>query len=66
MREQRVLLVATAHKALMRNAEVEDQAPAASLVSQVTPNLHFAAPLARAGRDDMLLADRVSSRGGAT
>ena len=31
----------------MRDAEVEDQAPAASLVSQVVSNVHVAAPLAR-------------------
>jgi hypothetical protein len=31
----------------MRDAEVEDQAPAASLVSQVVSNFHVAAPLAR-------------------
>jgi hypothetical protein len=35
----------------MGDAEVEDQAPAASLVSQVVPNLHVAASLARAGRE---------------
>jgi hypothetical protein len=47
----------------MRDAEVEeDQAPAASLVSQVVPKLHVAAPLACACRDSMLGADRVSSR----
>jgi hypothetical protein len=46
----------------VRDAEVEDQALAASLVSQVVPNLHVAAPLARGGRDSMLGADRVSSR----
>ena len=58
MREQPVLLrVATAPKAFMRDDEVEDQAPAASLVSQVVPNLHVAAPLAHAGRDSMLGAD---------
>jgi hypothetical protein len=46
----------------MGDAEVEDQAPAASLVSQVVPKLHVAAPLARACRDSVLGADRVSSR----
>ena len=46
----------------MRDAEVEDQAPAASLVSQVVPNLHDAAPLACACRDPMLGADSVPSR----
>jgi hypothetical protein len=46
----------------MRDAEVEDQAPAASLVSQVVAELHVAAPLARACRDSLLGADRVSSR----
>ena len=46
----------------MRHAAVEDQAPADSLVLQVVPNLHVAAPLARAGRDSVLGADRVSSR----
>jgi hypothetical protein len=45
-----------------RDAEVEDQAPAASLVSQVVPKLHVAAPLACACRDSMLGADSVSSR----
>ena len=41
-REQPVLLrVATASK-VFSDAEVEDQAPAASLVSQVVPNLHVA------------------------
>ena len=38
----------------MRDAEVEDQAPAASLrdlISQVVADLHVAAPLACAGRD---------------
>jgi hypothetical protein len=30
--------------AFMRDAEVEDQAPAASFVSHVVPNLHVAAP----------------------
>ena len=35
----------------LRDAEVEDQAPAASLVSQEVANLHVAAPLARASRD---------------
>jgi hypothetical protein len=34
-----LLRAATAPKALKRDAEVEDQAPAASLVSQVVPNL---------------------------
>ena len=43
--------VAATPTTLMRDAEVEDQAPAASLVSQVVPNLHVAAPLACAGRD---------------
>jgi hypothetical protein len=56
----------------LRDAEVEDQAPAANLVSQVVRihtsprrwpalavNLHVAAPLARACRDSMLGADRV-------
>jgi hypothetical protein len=33
------------------DAELEDQARAASLASQGVPNLHVAAPLARAGRD---------------
>jgi hypothetical protein len=42
--------------------EESDQAPAASLVLQVVPNLHVAVPLARAGRDSVLGADRVSSR----
>jgi hypothetical protein len=36
---------------MLRDAKVEDQAPAASLVSQVVPDLHVAAPLACAGRD---------------
>jgi len=43
--------VAATPTTLMRDAEVEDQTPAASLVSQVVPNLHVAAPLACAGRD---------------
>ena len=43
--------VAATSITLMRDAEVEDQAPASSLVSQVVPNLHVAAPLACAGRD---------------
>jgi hypothetical protein len=42
-------------------AEVEDQALAAGLASQVVSDFHVAAPLARAGRDSMLGADRVSS-----
>ena len=46
----------------MRHAAAEDQAPADSLVLQVVPNLHVAAPLARASRDSVLGADRVSSR----
>ena len=47
----------------MRDAEVEeDQAPAASLVSQVVPKLHVAAPLACACRDSMLCAHDVSGR----
>jgi hypothetical protein len=49
-------------KTLMRDAEVEDQAPASSLVSQVVPNFHVAAPLACACRYPMLGAHRVSSR----
>ncbi len=47
---------------LMRDAEVEDQAPAASLVWQVVAKHHFDAPLSRACRDSMLVAARVSSR----
>ncbi len=35
----------------LRDAEVEDQASVASLVSEVVPKLHVAAPLARAYRD---------------
>jgi hypothetical protein len=54
--------MATAPKAFMRDNAVEDQAPAASLVSQVFPSLHVATLLARACRDSMLGADRVSSR----
>ena len=46
----------------MGDAEVEDQAPAARLVSQVVADLHIAAPLACAGRDPVLCANRVSSR----
>ena len=46
----------------LRDAEVEDQASVASLVSEVVPKLHVAAPLARAYRDSMLVAARVSSR----
>ena len=42
--------VASTPITFMRDAEVEDQASAASLVSQVVPNLHVAALLARAGR----------------
>jgi len=53
MREHSVLEgMATRAEALMRDprsstpdAEVEGQAPAASLVSQVVPSFHFAAPL---------------------
>jgi len=52
LREQLVLLgISTAPKSFMRDAEVEDQAPAASLVSQVVAKYNVAAPLARAGRD---------------
>ena len=39
--------MATAPKAIIREAEVEDQAPAASLVSQVVSNLHVTASLPR-------------------
>ncbi len=46
----------------MGDAEVEDQAPAARLVSQVVPNLHDAGPLACPCRDSKLCADLVSSR----
>ena len=47
---------------LMREAEVETQAPADSLVSKIVPYLHVAAPLASAGRDAELRADLRSSR----
>ena len=47
----------------MRHAEVEVQAPAAGLVSQVVPDFHVAAPLACAGRDGEQRADLVSSLG---
>jgi hypothetical protein len=54
-REQPVLLrVATAPKAFIRfmcDTLVEDQAPAAILVSQVILNIHVAAPLVRTCRD---------------
>ena len=63
-REQPILQeVATAPEAVTRDAEVEDQALAVGLVSQVVSDFHVAAPLARAaaGRDSMLGADRVSS-----
>jgi hypothetical protein len=57
-REQPVLLtVATTPKPLMHDAEVNDQAPAARLVSQVVPDFHIAAPWACAGRDAELCAD---------
>jgi hypothetical protein len=60
-RQQPILLrVATTPKPLMRDAEVKDQAPAASLVSQVVPDFHIAAPLACAET----AADLVSKRGG--
>ena len=63
MREQPILQgVATAPAAVMRDNEVEDQAPSASLVSQIVSDFNVASPLARAGRDSMLGADRVSSR----
>jgi hypothetical protein len=65
-RQQSALLrVATAPKAnQLREAEVEDQAPAASLVSQVVSNLHVAASLARVAVSPcwMRMSDRVSSR----
>ncbi len=65
-REQPTLQgVATSPEAVVRNAKVEEQAPAASLVSQVVTDFHVAAPLARAGRDSVLGADRVCSREGA-
>ena len=44
-----------------RDAEVEEQAPAASL--QVVPNFHVSAPLACACRYAVLRADRVSGCG---
>ncbi len=59
-----LLRVATAPKAFMRDAEVEDQAPAASLVSQVVAKLDVAAQLARACQDSVLGADRVSTEVG--
>ena len=43
-----------------RDAEVEDQAPAASLVPEVILDLHVAAPLAHDGGNAVLGADRVS------
>ena len=59
-----LLRVATAPKAFLRDAEVEDQAPAASLVSQVVAKLDVAAQLARACQDSVLGADRVSTEVG--
>ena len=50
--------MAATPRTFMRDAEVEDQAPAASLVSQVVKNIHVAAPLAHAYRDSMPGADR--------
>jgi hypothetical protein len=57
-----LLRVTTDPREFMRDAEVEDQTPAASLVSQVVAKLHVAAQLARACRDSVLGADLVSSR----
>ena len=47
---------------MMGDAEVEDQAPAARLVSQIAADLHVTAPLACAGRDPVLCPNCVSSR----
>ena len=44
----------------MGDAEVKDQAPAPGLIPEIVPNLHIAAPLARAGRHAMLSAHDVS------
>ena len=54
------LLGVAATPCKMGDAEVEDQVSAASLVPQVISDLHFRAPLARACRNAMLGADRVS------
>ena len=63
MRQAPVLLrMATAPKTFMRNAEVEDQAPAARLVLGVVADLRVAAPLPCACRYAVLRADRVSGR----
>ena len=51
VRQAPVLLhVAGLPKPVMDDAEVEDQTPAPCLTVEIVPNLHIAAPLARAGR----------------
>jgi hypothetical protein len=60
MRQAPVLLrMATAPKKVVRDAEVEDQAPAARLVLKVVADLHVAAQLACAGHDPLLCVNRV-------
>ena len=54
--------MATCAKPVVRDGQVEDQAPAARLVPKLVADLHVAAPLARAGRDPVLRAHRVSGR----
>jgi hypothetical protein len=63
VRQAPVLLhVAGRPKPVMGDAEVEDQTPAPGLTVEIVPNLHIAAPLARAGRHAMLGPYRVSGR----
>ena len=50
-------------KPVMRDGQVEDQAPAASGIAQILADIHVAAAVACAGRHLMLGADCVSSFG---
>jgi hypothetical protein len=54
-----LLYVAGRPKPVMGDVEVEDQTPAPGLTVEIVPNLHIAAPLARAGRHAMLGPYRV-------